>query len=125
MLQRDYWQLSGGVTIDEAREIAAAEGFGFEIGRQSRFENARNAVVIAASDLKDELVNRLELAEEIQHGLDWPTHEAAKAIRRGLTNEQFHAELFQRILDNNTSGRFEFLTPGDFQSLRQLISELS
>lgn len=124
MEEIDYWQSSGGIPIEDAEAGAAEEGFGFEIGRLSRFENARNAVVIARGDLRDELVNRLELAEEIQHGLDWPTREATKALRRGLTNEQFHAELFERILQGCKNGRFQFLTDDDLTALKQLITKL-
>ena len=120
----DYWKVSGGISINKAKEFALREGFGFEVGRQSRFENARNAVVIGKRDLKNGLVNRIELAEEIQHGLDRPTREASKAIRRGLTNEQFHAELFARILDHQTKGHFQFLTTGDLEALRQIIEVL-
>lgn len=120
----DYWKVSGGISLDKAKACALKEGFGFEVGRQSRFENARNAVVIAKSDLKNGQVNRIELAEEIQHGLDRPTREASKAIRRGLTNEQFHAELFGRILGNHAKGRFQFLTVGDLGALRKIIEAL-
>ena len=81
-------------------------------------------MVIAKSDLKNGLVNRIELAEEIQHGLDKPTREASKAIRRGLTNEQFHAELFGRILKNYAKGRFQFLTIDDLAALRKIIEVL-
>lgn len=124
MAEWDYWDLSGGISIDEARAFAAAEGFGLEIGRQSRFENARNAVVVANEDLKEGLVNRLLLAEEIQHGLDWPRREASRAIRRGLTVEEFHAELFERILTGFEQGRFQFLTSGDLEGLRRLVNEI-
>ena len=120
----DYFQLSGGISLDEAKAWAFKEGFGFELGRQSRFENARNAVIIAKSDLKNGLVNRIELAEEIQHGLDRATREASKAIRRGLTNEQFHAELFGRIIENYAKGRFQFLTVSDLAALRKMIEVL-
>jgi hypothetical protein len=120
----DYWKHSGGISVDEARAIARACGFGFELGRVSRFENVRNAVIIAKVDLRDGKVNRILLAEEIQHGLDRATHEASKAIRRGLTNEQFHAELFQRILDGRGAGKFPFLTDEDLTALRSLIEQL-
>lgn len=120
----DYWKVSGGISLDKAKAWALKEGFRFEVGRQSRFENARNAVVIAKSDLKNRRVNRIKLAEEIQHGLDRPTGEASKAIRRGLTNEQFHAELFERILENHAKGRFQFLTVDDLAALRQIIEAL-
>jgi hypothetical protein len=66
----DYWEHSGGISTDEATSIARANGFGFEIGRVSRFENARNAVVLGAKDLRSGQVNRILLAEEIQHGFD-------------------------------------------------------
>lgn len=120
----DYWKISGGISLDEAKAWVFKEGFRFEVGRQSRFENARNAVIIAKSDLKNKQVNRIELAEEIQHGLDRPTHEASKAIRRGLTNEQFHAELFGRILENHAKGRLQFLKISDLSALRKIIEVL-
>jgi hypothetical protein len=120
----DYGKHSGGISVDEARAIAQACGFGFELGRVSRFENARNAVIIAKADLRDGKVNQILLAEEIQHGLDRATHEASRAIRRGLTNEQFHAELFQRILDGQDTGKFPFLTAEDLTALRSVIEQL-
>jgi hypothetical protein len=120
----DYWKLAGGISIDDARDIARSYGFGFELGRVSRFENARNAVIIREADLRDGTVNRILLAEEIQHGLDRGTHEAARAIRRGLTNEQFHSELFQRILEGPAAGRFLFLTADDLAALRSLTDRL-
>ena len=96
----------------------------FELGRVSRFENARDAVIVREADLRDGTVNRILLAEEIQHGLDRATHEASRAIRRGLTNEQFHAELFQRILDGPAAGRSSFLTADGLAALRSLIDRL-
>lgn len=120
-----YWRLSGGVTQDEARAAVKIEGFNFEIGRESRFENARNAVVISRKGLLDGLVNRIELAEEIQHAIDRATHEASRATRRGITNEQFHAEVFQRIILNYQNGRLSFLLPDDITNLRKLVQELS
>lgn len=114
----------GGISIDEARAIARGHGFGFELGRASRFENARDAVIVRKADLQDGNVNRILLAEEIQHGLDRATNEASRAIRRGLTNEQFHAELFQRILDGHGAGKFLFLTADDLAALRSLIDRL-
>jgi hypothetical protein len=81
-------------------------------------------VIIRKADVRDGKVNRILLAEEIQHGLDRATHEASRAIRRGLTNEQFHAELFQRILDGQGAGKFPFLTADDLTALRSLIDQL-
>jgi hypothetical protein len=78
----EYWDISSGVTQQEAVAIALLEGFGFEIGRISRFENARNSVVIAKAALKDGLVNRIELAEEIQHGVDRASRAASRALAR-------------------------------------------
>jgi hypothetical protein len=125
--RRDYWQRSAGaMTQEEAAAIARAEGFGFEIGRRggSRFENARNSVVIGRDSLRDGLVNRLELAEEIQHGLDRVTRQGSRARLRGLTNEQFHAEVFERILAGNQAGGYGFLTAEDIAQIRQMIVEL-
>jgi hypothetical protein len=121
---RDFWKISGGVTEQEAAAIAKAEGFGFEVGRVSRFENARNAVVIAKGDLEKGLVNRLELAEEIQHGLDRASNAAGRAIRRGLSNEEFHAEVFERIVARYKAGGYQFLTADDIKALEKLIQEL-
>lgn len=121
MIIDDYWQCSGGISREEAREITQEYGFQFEVGRISRFENARNAVVIANDDMREGLVNRIELAEEIQHGLDRPAREASKAIQRGLSNERFHAEVFRRMLNSNSEGRFQFLTEGDVAAIRVLI----
>ena len=98
---------------------------GFEIGRASRFENARNAVIIARADLKNGLVNRILLAEEIQHGLDRSAVEASKAIRRGITNEQFHAEVFERILSSQAKGEgYQFLQAEDAAAMRESVKQL-
>src|SRR5262249_54447522 len=122
---RSYWERStGGLTQEEATVLARREGFGFEISRQSRFENARDSVVIGRGNLQEGLVNRMELAEEIQHGLDRATHEASRAIRRGLSNEEFHAELFERIIARNRAGGHQFLTPEDIEAFQQAIREL-
>ena len=120
----DYWNISGGISQQEAGAIVIAEGFEFELGRISRFENARNAVVIAKTDLQNELVNRVLLAEELQHGHDRQTHQAAKAIRRGLSNDEFHAELFQRLVERCRAGELSFLTENDIQGLLTVLKEL-
>ena len=120
----DYWEISDGVSQEEAKEIAAANGFGFELGRISRFENARNAVVIAVADLRDELVNKVLLAEEIQHGHDRQTHEAAKSLRRGLTNVEFHGELFHRLLERYNGGGYSFLNQDNVESIKRVLKEM-
>jgi hypothetical protein len=122
-LQQDYWKLSGGITVDEAKAITNAQGFQFEIGRTSRFEDARG-VVIGRADLQGGLVNRIILAEEIQHGLDGGLAGAKKAIAQGFTNEQWHAQVYQRIIDNHAAGSFQFLTPDDLNALRGLVDIL-
>jgi len=122
---RSYWERStGGLTQEDAAAFAKREGFGFEVGRQSRFENARHCVVIGRGNLQEEMVNRMELAEEIQHGLDRATHEASRAIRRGLSNEEFHAELFERIIERHKAGGHPFLTPEDIGAFQEGIKEL-
>jgi hypothetical protein len=122
---RSYWERStGGLTQEEAAALAKKEGFGFEVGRASRFENARDSVVIGRGNLQEGLVNRMELAEELQHGIDRATHEATRAIRRGLSNEEFHAELFERIIARHRAGGHQFLTPEDIQAFQQAIKEL-
>ena len=96
----DYWAVSGGVSQAEAKAIAAAEGFDFEIGRISRFENARNAVIIAKADLKDDEVNRLLLADLISEKLqsrgsdEWETILNAAGIPCGpiYTVDQVYAD---------------------------------
>ena len=123
----DYWELSGGVTVQEAEQLVQSEGFGFEIGsvtRGSRFDPGRNTVFISPADLRTGQVNRLMLAEEIQHGLDGVTAEASKSIYRGLSNEQFHAEVFQRVLDNYEQGKFSFLNAEDLAVLKKVIQAL-
>ena len=122
---RSYWERSiGGLTQEEAVALAKREGFGFEVGRQSRFENARDSVVIGRGNLQEGLVNRMELAEEIQHGLDRATHEASRAMRRGLSNEEFHAELFERIIAQHKAGGHQFLMSEDITAFQQAIKEL-
>jgi hypothetical protein len=120
----DYWAISSGVTQQEAAAVAGAEGFGFEIGRISRFENARNAVVIAGDDLKDGLVNRIELAEEIQHGVDRESHAASRALARGLSSAEFHAEVFARIIERRSAGGYQFLTQDDVDAIQVLVHRL-
>ncbi len=44
-------------------------------------------------------------AEEIQHGIDRAANEASRAIRRGLSNEEFHAELYERMGLVSPTGR--------------------
>jgi hypothetical protein len=44
--------------------------------------------------------------------------------RRELTNEQFHARLFQRIVDSYAAGKFRFLTAEDLADLRGFIARL-
>jgi hypothetical protein len=119
--QADYWQFGGGIPVEQARVVARAFGFEFEIGRVSRFENARNAVVIGRRDLKGGLVNRIELAEEIQHGLDWATREATRSRYRGHNVVEFHVELFQRIIRGQQAGGFEFLTDADVEAIERII----
>lgn len=120
----DYWEYSSGVTQQEAAEIARSEGFGFEIGRISRFENARSSVVIAKEDLKDGLVNRIELAEEIQHGIDRASHAATRPLARGLSPLGFHAGVFKRIVERHKAGSFQFLTHKDIDAINILIDRL-
>jgi len=121
----DYWKhAAGGVTVDEAKAIAKSFGYNFDIGRQSRFNNVRNAVIIAKADLLNGLVNKVELAEEIQHGLDRATNEASKSRYRGLTLEQFHAEVYSRIVNNYAAGLFQFLTQDDIAALLGYIKAL-
>jgi hypothetical protein len=49
---------------------------------------------------------------------------ATRAIHRGLTNDQFHSELFQRIVDGYAAGKFQFLTAEDLAALRGFIARL-
>jgi len=120
----DYWKHAGGISVADATAFAKAEGFSFELGRASRFENSRNAVIIAKADLVDGQVNRILLAEEIQHGLDRATNQASRAIRRGITNEQFHAEVFRRIIGNYSTGKYQFLTQEDIAALLGFVTRL-
>ena len=121
---QDYWEIAGGISKERAAELAKAEGFGFDIGRESLFNNDRTAVIIGRGALKDGLVNRIELAEEIQHGVDRATHEASRAIRRGLSRREFHSEVFQRIIDRYNAGGYKFLTPEDIEMLKLLVKEM-
>ena len=124
---RNYWKFSGGLSQETAEQIVRSEGFNFRIGSASlasRFDNGFNGVVISKADLASGKVNRLMLAEEIQHGFDRVTAEASRAANRGLSNEQFHAEVFQRILDNSKRGKFQFLNSDDLEALSQIIKGL-
>ena len=131
-LYDDYWKFSKGIDVDDAKALAKAEGFSFEIGRTSRFENARDAVIIGKNKLRDGKVNLVELAEEIQHGLDRVTSEAGRFLRRhknsGLSperiNELFHVEHFKRIIANWDAGKFQFLSADDIAAIRKIIEEL-
>jgi len=64
------------------------------------------------------------LAEEIQHGLDRVKNEAGNALRRGLTNEQFHREVFERIIKNYESGVLNFLTEADIAGIWEIVGVL-
>ena len=85
-----------------------------------------------ADKLKDGLVNKIELAEEIQHGLDRATNEMSRFLRRhrgsrlspDRANELFHVEHFQRIIKNWEAGKFQFLSADDIASIRKIIEEL-
>lgn len=66
----------------------------------------------------------MELAEEIQHGLDRAGREASRAVRRGLSNEEFHAEVFERIIERHRAGGYQFLTAEDIAAFQQAIREL-
>lgn len=131
-LYDDYWSFSKGISVDDARALAKAEGFGFELGRTSRFENARNAVIIGKDKLKDGQVNLIELAEEIQHGLDRATNEASRFMRRHARsghsaerlNDLFHVEHFQRTIANWDAGKLQFLSADDIAAIRKIIEEL-
>lgn len=120
----EYWARSVGISLEEAKAFAEVEGFGFEIGRQSRFENKRNSVVIAKADVRDGFVNKIELAEEIQHGLDRAMHEMSRAKARGLSLQEFHAEVFERIVENWSAGKFPFLTAEDIAGIKEMVVEL-
>jgi hypothetical protein len=122
---KDYWKHGGGVSVNEAKALAQAEGFALELGRASRFENARNAVIIGKADLQKGMINRIMLAEELQHGLDRATRAASEAVKRGLTNEQFHSEVFRRIIRGRGEGRFKFLTSEDLTALEKLATDLA
>ena len=123
-VEANYWEYSKGISVEEAKSAANSEGFNFELGRVSRFENARNAVVIGKSDLQEGVINKIELAEEIQHGLDRASQEASKAIKRGLSNEEFHREVFDRILKGHGQGQFGFLEKSDLEGIQKLIKTL-
>jgi hypothetical protein len=124
-VEADYWKYSAGMTPAEAKAAAKEAGFNFEIGRVSRFENSRNAVIIGKPSLQGGAVNRIELAEEIQHGLDRATQEASRALRRNLSNEAFHQEVFQRIMEDHSKGGFRFLTDQDIKGIKLIIKELN
>ena len=64
------------------------------------------------------------LAEEIQHGLDRAGAEASRSIYRGLTNDEFHGEVFDRILSNHKNGKFESLTSDDIAAIARIIGGL-
>jgi hypothetical protein len=119
--------LGGGISTDTAEGIVKAEGFNFRVGsalRGSRFDWRSNTVFISRADIQGGQVNRIMLSEEIQHGLDGATSQASKSIYQGLSNEQFHAQLFQRILSNNAKGMFQFLTQEDLDMIAQIIQGL-
>lgn len=77
-------------------------------------------------------MNVIELAEEIQHGLDKVTNEAGRFMRRhaksGLSpdrvNQLFHVEHFNRIIKNWENGKFQFLSADDIAGIKKIIEEL-
>ena len=101
---QDYWEIAGGISKERAAELAKAEGFGFDIGRESLFNNDRTAVIIGRGALKDGLVNRIELAEEIQHGVDRATHEASRAIGAVFRGKNFIRRFFSGLLIDTMQG---------------------
>jgi hypothetical protein len=50
--------------------------------------------------------------------------QASRAMYRGLSNEQFHVELFQRVLANYAKGKFQFLSAEDLAGIQQIIELL-
>lgn len=86
-------------------------------------------MVIGRDKLRNGEVNVIELAEEIQHGLDKATGEAGRFLRKhsrsGLSpdriNELFHVEHFKRIIKNWQSGGFSFLSAEDIAGIRRII----
>jgi RHS repeat-associated protein len=126
----DYWKIGGGISKEEAETVV--KRFGFDLGpasklQGSRFKNYKHsggAVLISPADMRAGEIPRVLLAEEIQHGLDRATQEMTKAGYRGLTNEEFHREIFQRVLKNAESGVFDFLTDEDIQGIRKVIEAL-
>jgi hypothetical protein len=130
---QDYWSHGGGVSWGDARAIAMRFGFGFDAASNaagSRFDNRRMSVLIAPNDRRGELVNRIMLAEEIQHGLDKPTKEAGRFARENpdLAGDAlvaaFHVAVFKRMLKNAADGLFDFLTVDDIAGIEVMLQEL-
>jgi len=112
-----YWRprREGWVTQAEAASIAGQFGFQFEIGESSGFSPSWNGVSIFRGGLHDGLVNRIELAEQIQSGLD------IAAQRTGEHELLDRAALFARILANHTAGRMAFLTDADVATIEGIV----
>jgi hypothetical protein len=131
-IRENYWAFSRGISVEEAKQIANAHGFGFRLGRNSYFDNDSNSVFIGRNKLRDGQVNLIELAEEIQHGLDRASSEASRFIRRyeasGYSAERlrdlFHVEHFERIIRNWEEGMFPFLSGQDIADIKKIIEEL-
>lgn len=120
----DLWKVSGGLPWSLAQsEVALA---GAQLARGSRIAGSRNIpgskkIVISASDVVNGEVNRIMLAEEIQHVWDGSSHQATRAIRMGRTLEEFHAEVFERVVANWEAGKLKFLVPEDIEVLKSHI----
>lgn len=127
-LKQNYWEYGGGgMSWDDAKAIVESHGFGFDRAARtsgSRFDRKLGAVKISPADMQKGMVNKVMLAEEIQHGLDGATSAAGRAIRQGKTNEQFHTEVFQRILDSHAGGGFQFLDKTDVSAMQKMIDDL-
>lgn len=122
---------SGASTLAWEDAESLANGYGFSLrrgslARGSRFEPKTGEIFISPEHLQLGRVNSLVLAEELQHGIDEVAGLNTQAIERmrfgGLTNEAFHSEVFNRILQ--TQGEFDFLTESDLTLLGRIKSGL-
>jgi hypothetical protein len=125
----DLWKMAKGIPIAEA-EIEAQKA-GAVLLKGSRLRGTRvppgtNKIVVSPSDLKNGEMNRIMLAEEIQHVWDGAAEAATAARNLGRTLEEFHAEVFGRVMQNWKSGQLKFLTAEDIDVIeKQMIPFLS
>ena len=96
--------------------------------RPERLPHGAAAVLAAAIGLEAEAVGVLGRAQNSLEGVRHHLRrqriaQTCEAVRMGVTNEQFHADLFRRILDSHARGKFPFLDKNDLVAITKMIED--